>query len=238
MNCITEMQVKPLRFIAVWRTPEKIFLDATDSGLSMSDDSNGPDGFDPTLPTSLLPYDTWLETAQREVMLKALDHVSEHGLPGEHHFYMTFLTNVSGVDIPSRLKERYPEEMTIVLQHQFQNLTVNRTTRTISVGLSFGGIPCTLSIPFRAVTAFADPYIHLVLRFTPPSEDEEEDISNSSSTPAEVHSFPSTAGEATPPAEEAAQQSTPQQGAEVVSLAAFRKKPSEDSPSSPDGKDH
>ncbi|MCT6839018.1 MULTISPECIES: SspB family protein [Bombella] len=184
----------------------------------MSDDTKGPDGFDPTPPSSLLPYDTWLEEAHREVMLKALEHISVHGLPGEHHFYMTFLTRFPGVVIPAALKERYPEEMTIVLQHQFQNLTVDRSARSFSVGLSFGGVPSTLHIPFAAITAFADPHIHLVLRFTPHYEEE--------APPAEVHNFRPTPHEQKP--DHAAKDDTPTpaaEGAEVVSLAAFRKKP-------------
>lgn len=204
----------------------------------MSDDANGPDGFDPSIPASLLPYDVWLENAQREVMLKALEHVSEHGLPGDHHFYMTFLTALPDVDIPARLKERYPEEMTIVLQHQFQNLTVDREARSFSVGLSFGGIPSTLHIPFRAITAFADPHIHLVLRFNPHQKPAEEDTSSETATdeghdgtPAEVHDFRSVTGEHRPasPTPDHDRDSS-SEGAEVVSLAAFRKKPSGESP--------
>ncbi len=206
----------------------------------MSDDTTGQDGFDPSIPASLLPYDVWLENAQREVMLKALDYVSEHGLPGDHHFYMTFLTNMPDVDIPARLKERYPEEMTIVLQHQFQNLRVNRQAQSFSVGLSFGGIPSTLHIPFRAITAFADPHVHLILRFNPHHKPEDGLASADAdeqhdSTPAEVHDFRSVASE------HKATSSTPEQGgdsrtegAEVVSLAAFRKKPSGESSESPD----
>lgn len=199
----------------------------------MSDDTNGSDGFDPSMPTSLLPYDRWMEEAQRAVMLKALDHVSEHGLPGDHHFYMTFRTDVPGVDIPSRLKERYPEEMTIVLQHQFQNLTIDHAACTFSVGLSFGGIPSTLHIPLGAITAFADPHVHLVMHFTTRPDttggntyEEGEDTSL-----AEVHTLrpltdePKT--ETTPLETEGdTGHSQNHEGAEVVSLAAFRKKPS------------
>ncbi|MCX5615271.1 SspB family protein [Bombella saccharophila] len=184
----------------------------------MSDDTKDPDGFEPPPPASLLPYDAWLEEAHREVMLKALEHVSEHGLPGEHHFYMTFLTTSPGVVIPAALKERYPEEMTIVLQHQFQNLTVDRDARSFSVGLSFGGVPSTLHIPFAAITAFADPHIHLVLRFIPHRE---------MGPPAEVHDFRPTSHEqrSDHSTKTDGQSTASTEGAEVVSLAAFRKKP-------------
>lgn len=204
----------------------------------MSDDTNGSDGFDPSMPTSLLPYDRWMEEAQRAVMLKALDHVSEHGLPGDHHFYMTFRTNVPGVDIPSRLKERYPEEMTIVLQHQFQNLTIDHTARTFSVGLSFGGIPSTLHIPLKAITAFADPHVHLVMHFTarPDVADNSAYEEEDDATVAEVHTLrplteePKTEATTQGP-EGTASHSQSHEGAEVVSLAAFRKKPSDSEPS-------
>lgn len=197
----------------------------------MSDDANGPDGFDPSISASLLPYDKWMEEAQRSVMLKALEYVSEHGLPGDHHFYMTFRTGVPGVDIPARLKERYPEEMTIVLQHQFQNLMLNHKTRSMSVGLSFGGIPSTLHIPFKAITAFADPHIHLVLHFAfHPNDAEDEDLTEGDHpdlSPAGVHKLHPLTCEHEPETSPA-RDSTPSEGAEVVSLAAFRKKPSPD----------
>lgn len=202
----------------------------------MSDDTNGPDGFGPSIPASLLPYDKWMEEAQRNVMLNALEYVSEHGLPGDHHFYMTFRTGVPGVDIPARLKERYPEEMTIVLQHQFQNLMLDHKNRSMSVGLSFGGIPSTLHIPFRAITAFADPHIHLVLHFTFRPDDETEEPSSAEEgltdiDTAGIHRLhPLTCGHDTETGSTHGDSS--HEGAEVVSLAAFRKKPSSDGKSS------
>ena len=80
---------------------------------------------------SLLPYDRWTEDAMREVALRALDHAGTHGLPGEHHFYLTFRTDFPGVAIPGHLKARYPEEMTIVVQHQFWDLKVDRVAQTV-----------------------------------------------------------------------------------------------------------
>ncbi|CDG33268.1 hypothetical protein CO583_08635 [Parasaccharibacter sp. TMW2.1882] len=216
----------------------------------MSDDTNGSDGLGPSMPASLLPYDRWMEDAQRIVMIKALDHVSEHGLPGDHHFYMTFRTDMPGVDIPSRLKDRYPEEMTIVLQHQFQNLTVDHDTRTFSVGLSFGGIPSTLHIPLGAVTAFADPHIHLVMHFTPQQHMADADTPTDPDLHggdkgglAEVHTFHPSADEpkahaGTSAGHDGDSHDQENEGAKVVSLAAFRKKPSGNDPSgTPDDRD-
>lgn len=121
----------------------------------------------PNQPDSLLPYDRWTESALRAVMVDALDYVARDGLPGEHHFYITFRTDFPGVTIPGHLKARFPQEMTIVLQHQFWDLRVDHATRVFSVGLSFGGIASTLVIPLAAVTAFVDPHVQFGLRFQP-----------------------------------------------------------------------
>ena len=86
----------------------------------MEDDPPGPDGAN--TPESLLPYDDWTEAALRQVMLRALQHAATHGLPGNHHFYVTFRTDHPGAAVPPRLKAQYPQEMTIVLQHQFWDL--------------------------------------------------------------------------------------------------------------------
>ncbi len=124
------------------------------------------------LPPSLLPYETWIEQAYREVMIRALGFAQGHGLPGAHHFYITFRTTAPGVQIPTRLLAQYPQEMTIVLQHQYWDLKVDLAAGAMSVGLSFGSVPSTLVIPFRAITGFADPQVRLVLRFTVPEIDE------------------------------------------------------------------
>jgi hypothetical protein len=154
---------------------------------------------------SLLPYDRWTEDALREVVARALEHTAEHGLAGEHHFYLTFRTDHPGVSMPGHLKARYPQEMTIVLQHRFWDLAVDRRAGAFSVGLSFGGVPATLVVPFAAVTAFADPHVRFGLRFEPRME--------RAAAPAEP---------AAPVAPEAAP--TPQ----VVSLDAFRRRPARD----------
>jgi len=150
-------------------------------------------------PDSLLPYDDWTEEALRHVMVRALRHAAANGLPGEHHFYITFRTDHPGTVIPARLRAQYREEMTIVLQHQFWDLTVDEIAGLFTVGLSFGGVASTLRIPLAAVTAFADPYVKYGLRFR-----------------AEEH--PSEPEPAEEPAE------APELS-QVVSLAAFRRKP-------------
>ena len=113
---------------------------------------------------SLIPYDEIVQEALRAVVGRVLGQVSASGaLPGEHHFYITFKTQAPGVDIPKRLIERFPDEMTIVIQHRFWDLTVD--AERFSVGLSFGGIPSTLVIPYAAITGFHDPAVNFELRF-------------------------------------------------------------------------
>ncbi len=118
-------------------------------------------------PESLLPYEQWTENALRQVVAQAVAHVATKGLPGSHHFYLTFRTDHPGVVIPPRLRAKYPEEMTIVLQHQFWDLKMDLAGGLISVGLSFGGVPAVLAIPLDAVTGFADPYVRFGLHFHP-----------------------------------------------------------------------
>jgi len=116
---------------------------------------------------SLLPYERWIANALRHVVVQAIEYVTENGLPGGHHFYISFRTAYPGVVIPARLRAQYPEEMTIVLQHQFWDLKLDHEARAITVGLSFGGVPSTLVIPLDALVSFADPQIRYALRFDP-----------------------------------------------------------------------
>ena len=104
---------------------------------------------------SLLRYDTWVEEALRHVIRRALSDVADHGLPGKHHFFITFLTGAEGVVLPDHLCVRHPKDMTIVLQHQFSNLRVEDDA--FEVMLSFDGVNTLVRVPFEAVTAFADP---------------------------------------------------------------------------------
>ncbi|MFB9968646.1 SspB family protein [Pseudoroseomonas cervicalis] len=166
---------------------------------------------------SLLPYDRWTEDAMREVALRALEHAGEHGLPGEHHFYLTFRTDRPGIAIPSHLKARYPEEMTIVLQHQFWDLKVDRQAGLVSAGLSFGGVPATLVIPIAAITAFWDPHVRVGLRF-PSAEQAAAEQADAAATPPPA-----------PMAEQAdAAPAEPEAPAQIVSLDAFRRRPARD----------
>jgi uncharacterized protein len=115
-------------------------------------------------PESLIPYDEIVQEALRDVVGRVLGEVEQTGaLPGEHHFYITFKTKLPGVNIPKHLTERFPDEMTIVLQHRFWDLKVEQDS--FSVGLSFGGVPSTLRVPFAAVTDFVDPAVDFSLKF-------------------------------------------------------------------------
>ncbi len=139
-------------------------------------------------PTSLLPYDDWTEEALRHVMVRALRHAGSQGLPGEHHFYITFRTDHPGTVIPARLRAQYREEMTIVLQHQFWDLTVDEVAGLFTVGLSFGGVSSTLRIPLAAVTAFADPHVKYGLRFRAeehPTEPEPQPVPDEATEPVQ-----------------------------------------------------
>ena len=116
-------------------------------------------------PDSLIPYDEIVQEALRAVVGRVLGQVESSGgvLPGTHHFYITFKTTAPGVNIPNRLKERFPDEMTIVLQNKFWDLKVTETGFT--VGLSFSQVPSTLIVPFSAITAFVDPAVDFGLQF-------------------------------------------------------------------------
>ena len=117
-----------------------------------------------TVPDSLIPYDEIVQEALRAVVGRVLGSIEETGgLPGSHHFYITFKTGAPGVDIPNRLVERFPDEMTIVLQHRFWDLKVD--DERFTVGLSFNQVPSTLVVPYSAITGFHDPAVNFELRF-------------------------------------------------------------------------
>ena len=123
-------------------------------------------------PESLIPYDEIVQDALRAVVGRVLGEVAQSGgLPGEHHFYITFKTRAPGVSIPKHLIERFPDEMTIVIQHRFWDLKVEEDDFT--VGLSFGGVPATLVVPFAAVTQFHDPAVEFALTFQANAEEVE-----------------------------------------------------------------
>ncbi|MFS8182509.1 SspB family protein [Pseudovibrio denitrificans] len=119
----------------------------------------------------LIRYDIIIQDALRSAVRKILVEVNRAGLPGEHHFYIAFETTAPGVKISNRLKERYPKEMTIVLQHQFWDLQI--TEHAFEVGLSFGGVPEHLYVPFSAIKGFFDPSVQFALEFEPGKTGEE-----------------------------------------------------------------
>nr|WP_298932129.1 ClpXP protease specificity-enhancing factor SspB [uncultured Erythrobacter sp.] len=122
-------------------------------------------------PDSMIPYDEIVQEALRAVVGRVLGEIQEGGseLPGTHHFYITFKTEAPGVSIPAHLKERFPDEMTIVLQNKFWELEVREDG--FSVGLSFNQIPAKLSVPFAAITAFVDPAVDFGLQFQASGEE-------------------------------------------------------------------
>jgi len=125
-------------------------------------------------PESLIPYDEIVQEALRDVVGRVLREVEQSGgLPGGHHFYITFKTRMPGVSIPKHLAERFPDEMTIVIQHRFWDLKV--AAQEFSVGLSFGGVPSTLVVPFAAVTDFVDPAVDFSLKFQANASGEHEE---------------------------------------------------------------
>ena len=166
-------------------------------------------------PESLLPYEQWTETALRQVVAQAIAHVAVHGLPGEHHFYLTFRTDHPGMVIPPRLRAQYPQEMTIVLQHQFWDLKMDEEAGLISVGLSFGGVPTTLAIPLDAVIGFADPHVRYGLRFQ---------VAHAGGAGGEAACAGAGGGAGGRGAGRAAKPETPAEAPQVVSLDAFRRR--------------
>ncbi|TWB47041.1 SspB family protein [Nitrospirillum viridazoti] len=159
--------------------------------------------------TDLLRYDRMVEAALRRVVRDALKEVQEHGLPGEHHFFISFRTQYPGVRMPEFLRAKYPDEITIVLQYQFYGLDVN--DERVEVTLSFNGSHERLVVPMAAITTFADPSVNFALQFQPPDEEEGEDVVDE--TAEEEEAVP-----------EGEDDDTPKQGGTVVALDAFRKK--------------
>ncbi len=143
-------------------------------------------------PDSLIPYDEIVQEALRAVVGRVLGEIQSGGgeLPGSHHFYITFKTGAPGVSIPRHLSERFPDEMTIVLQNKFWDLEVSDTA--FSVGLSFNQVPAKLFVPFAAITAFVDPAVDFGLQFQAtvadmapePHDDPENDEAEQGSHPA------------------------------------------------------
>ncbi len=167
--------------------------------------------------TDHIRYDVLARDALRGVLRRVLSDAADHGLPGEHHFFITFLSTAEGVKLSPRLLAQYPEEMTVILQHQFWDLTV--TEDRFEVGLSFGGIPERLVVPFNSIKSFFDPSVQFGLQFEPNDATAEGSGTNLAAVPAaSALTVPATATENK---DEAAR---PSEGAEVVRLDRFRKK--------------
>lgn len=172
-------------------------------------------------------YDILAQEALRGVMRKVLAEVARTGLPGNHHFFITFLTGAPGVRISSRLRERYPEQMTIVIQFQYWDLKVSETG--FEVGLSFSDVPEKLEIPFSAVRGFYDPSVNFELEFDVKQE-QASDLPPALEPPAEKAKAPAAGPRKAEPRKKSAQLAedapaeAPAKGADVVSLDAFRKK--------------
>jgi len=176
--------------------------------------------------TDHIRYDVLTGDALRGMLRRVLSDAAEHGLPGEHHFFITFLSTAEGVKLSPRLLAQYPEEMTVILQHQFWDLVVSEDR--FEVGLSFGGVPERLVIPFNAIKSFFDPSVKFGLQFEP--ADAAADAPGGVATPATA-STPASPAPATLPMQAASagtedpnQAEKPNGGAEVVRLDRFRKK--------------
>ncbi len=171
-------------------------------------------------------YDILAQAALRGVVRTVLTDAAKNGLPGEHHFKISFATAAPGVKLSDRMRAQYPQNMTIILQHQFWDLAVREDA--FEVGLSFGGVPEKLVIPFEAVTAFFDPAVQFGLQFTPADTELEGETDTSAEAPeppVPAQKAAGGAGKVEPlPTPETKPQPASGSGAEVVSLDRFRKK--------------
>ena len=158
--------------------------------------------------TDTLDYGSLMHRAMRGLIFNVLEQVRDHGLPGNHHFFITFDTTHPDVQLADWLKDRYPEEMTVVIQHWFDNLEVREDG--FSITLNFGDQPEPIQIPFDAIQTFVDPSVEFGLRFENQDMDEIEDEAEADEA--------EPSAEATETSDEA-----PRQEAEVVSLDQFRR---------------
>ena len=162
-------------------------------------------------------YDVLAQDALRQVVRKALDIVSESGLPGDHHFYISFRTKAPGVEMSDRLRGQYPTEMTVVLQHQFWNLHVDDDR--FSVELTFNKVPEKLVIPYAALQAFYDPSVQFGLQFNAGegSPDAARSLGATETKAGDTAKSPASPSPSSKPA-------VPAGSADVVNLDTFRKK--------------
>jgi hypothetical protein len=172
--------------------------------------------------TDHIRYDVLARDALRGVLRRVLTDAAAHGLPGEHHFFITFLSTAEGVKLSPRLLAQYPEEMTIILQHQFWDLVV--TEDRFEVGLSFGGIPERLVVPFNSIKSFFDPSVQFGLQFEASDAAAETPAASVPATNLPATPAPSALTAATPAPDKEDEPEKPSEGAEVVRLDRFRKK--------------
>ena len=188
------------------------------------------------MPVDHIRYDILVQQALRGMVRDLLAEAGKNkGMPGEHHFFITFDTTAEDVRLSDRLRAQYPEEMTIVLQHQFWDLKV--TDEVFEVGLSFGGVAERLVVPFEAIKAFADPSVQFTQQYETPAEapdDEPATEAPATETPPKAkRRTPASSVPPSPLPAAAASDGSPEQprekpadkgGAEVVRLDRFRKK--------------
>jgi hypothetical protein len=173
--------------------------------------------------TDHIRYDVLARDALRGVLRRVLTDAAANGLPGDHHFFITFISTADGVKLSPRLMAQYPQEMTVILQHQFWDLVV--TEDRFEVGLSFGGVPERLVVPFSSIKSFFDPSVQFGLQFEPAEAvADAEGTSKLPTLPAPATlTIPAALPEATEPVADD-RESKPSEGAEVVRLDRFRKK--------------
>jgi uncharacterized protein len=169
-------------------------------------------------------YDILAQEALRSVVHTVLKDAAKNGLPGEHHFYITFDTHADGVRLPSRLLAQFPEAMTIVLQHQFWDLAVGDTS--FEVGMSFGGIPERLTVTFASIKEFVDPSVPFGVKF-------EQIAEPATATAAPQSTSPTSAGEPHPTAEPKPTRTTPALAAVPQPASETAQAPSDDNPQKP-----
>lgn len=159
---------------------------------------------------SLIPYEDYVQAALRGVVARVLRDVMNQGMPGAHHFYIAFRTRYPGVSIPKALLEKYPDEMTIVLQNRYWDLQVH--DEHFEVGLSFNQVPTRVVVPYNALIGFVDPSVNFGLQFNPPEAEGMEEAH----LPEKASETTSSSDQPEPPAGG--------EGGNVITLDRFRKK--------------